>query len=385
MGVDKSAQLRRRLVGDLDRRGFVRSRAVRDAFLVVPRERFVPEFAARERVEAVYRDDAIPTKFRRDGFPISSSSQPAIMAEMLERLELAPGLRVLEVGTGTGYNAALLAQLVGPTGSVTSVDVDAEVARGARRALREGSHRVRVVVADGRDGWTARAPYDRIVVTASAEEIPEAWAEQLVEGGLLELPLCFDGGENQFVATFQKERRRLVSVALVPGGFMPLRSADDPDAPAAPPALVASDRQAGTDRPIRQLVGSCLATLSKPAKQRLLRVALEDGRSKPLGLRANRAALWLYLQLTLPPSRRVLLLPEPALGVIGRDGRSLACIEHSGRRLLSRLRAHGRLEAENHLLAAVARWRDGGRPGAEKLQLVVDHARRGSRPRLRLP
>jgi hypothetical protein len=166
---------------------------------------------------------------------------------------------------------------------------------------------------------------------------------------------------------------------------MPLRSADDPDAPAAPPALVASDRQAGTDGPIRQVIGSCLATLSKPAKRRLLRVALEDGRSKPLRLRADPAALWLYLQLTLPRSRRVLLLPDPALGVIGRDGRSLASVEHSDRGLLSRLRAHGRLDAENDLLAAVARWRDHGRPGPEKLQLVVDHARHGPRPRLRLP
>jgi protein-L-isoaspartate(D-aspartate) O-methyltransferase len=345
----------------------------------------VPGFAAREGLEAVYRDDAIPTKFRRDGFPVSSSSQPAIMAEMLERLELAPGLRVLEVGAGTGYNAALLAQLVRPEGSVTSLDVDAEVARDARRALRAGGHRVRVVVGDGRDGWRAQAPYDRIVVTASADEVPETWAEQLVEGGLLELPLRFDGGENQFVPTFRKEHGRLVSVALVPGGFMPLRPPDDPDAPAPPPALVATDTTGGHGRPLRQLVGACLATLPEPAKRRLLAVALEDGRSEPLGLRADPAALWLYLQLTLPPSRRVLLLPEPALGVIGRDGRSLAYVEHSERRPLSRLRAHGGPEAENRLLAAVARWHDRGRPNTQELQLVIDHARHGPRPRLRLP
>jgi protein-L-isoaspartate(D-aspartate) O-methyltransferase len=385
VSADPSGGLRRRLVRDLERRGFVRSRAVRDAFLAVRREQFVPEFAAREGVEAVYRDDAIPTKFRRDGFPISSSSQPAVMAEMLERLELAPGLRVLEVGAGTGYNAALLAQLVGPEGSVTSIDVDAELARSARQALREGGHRVRVIVGDGRDGWRARAPYDRIVVTASAEEIPEAWADQLVEGGLLELPLGFNGGENQFVATFRKERGRLVSIALAPGGFMPLRPADDPEAPAPPPALVATDMAGGPGRPLRQLVGACLATLAEPAKRRLLAVALENGRSEPLGMRADPAALWLYLQLTLPPSRRVLLLPEPALGVIGRDGRSLAYIEHSERRLLSRLRTHGGSEAENRLLAAVARWHDRGRPSAPELQLVVDHTRHGPRPRLRSP
>jgi protein-L-isoaspartate(D-aspartate) O-methyltransferase len=385
VSAEPSVRLRRRLVRELERRGFVRSRAVRDAFQAVPRERFVPEFAAREGVEAVYRDDAIPTKFRRDGFAISSSSQPAIMAEMLERLELEPGLRVLEVGAGTGYNAALLAQLVGPRGFVTSVDVDAELARGARRALREGRHRVRVVVGDGRDGWPAGAPYDRIVVTASAEEVPEAWAEQLVEGGLLELPLRFDGGAGQFVPTFRRERGRLVSVAIVPGGFMPLRSADDPDAPAPPPTLAATDTASGRGRPLRQLTGACLATLSEPAKRRLLGVALGDGRSEPLGLRADAAALWLYLQLTLPPARRVLLLPEPALGVIGRDGRSLAYIRYSERRPVSRLCAHGGPEAQSRLLAAVARWDKRGRPGPEELRLVVDHARHGRRPRLRLP
>ena len=111
---------------------------MRDAFLRVPRELFVPAFAAEHGLDAVYRDEAIVTKTDEHGTPISSSSQPQIMAIMLERLALEPGLRVLEIGAGTGYNAALLKTIVGPRGRVVSVDVDPELARGARSRLRRG-------------------------------------------------------------------------------------------------------------------------------------------------------------------------------------------------------------------------------------------------------
>jgi len=158
MAERRAAALRRQLVGELERRGVIRSKAVRAAFLWVPRELFVPEAASRSGLEAVYRDEAIPTKFAANGAPISSSSQPAIMAEMLERLALEPGMRVLEIGAGTGYNAALLSQLVGERGRVETVDIDAETAARARRALRAGGYRARVVVADGRESLAAGAP-----------------------------------------------------------------------------------------------------------------------------------------------------------------------------------------------------------------------------------
>lgn len=150
-------KLRRGLVRDLGRRSLIRSEAVRDAFLAVPRELFLREFAAREGLAAVYRDEAIPTKFDGNGFAISSSSQPAIMAEMLEQLTLEPGMHVLEIGAGTGYNAALLAHIVGKKGSVTAVEVDRQIARSARAALRESGYRVRVVTGDGLDGVAAQA------------------------------------------------------------------------------------------------------------------------------------------------------------------------------------------------------------------------------------
>src|SRR5262245_19757926 len=116
MAMDTEA-LRERLVDGLIADGALRSPAVEAAFRAVPRHLFLPDVP----LEAAYADAAVPTWRRSDGVPTSSSSQPAIMAIMLEQLGLEPGMRVLEVGAGTGYNAALLAHLVGPSGSVTTV------------------------------------------------------------------------------------------------------------------------------------------------------------------------------------------------------------------------------------------------------------------------
>src|SRR3989440_8507888 len=118
------------LVRRLERGGTIWSPAVREAFLAVPRERFLPG----RPLEQVYRDEAILTRRDAGGAPTSSSSQPAMMALMLEQLRLEPGQRVLEIGAGTGYNAALLATIVGPR-RVVSVELDPETAAEARDAL----------------------------------------------------------------------------------------------------------------------------------------------------------------------------------------------------------------------------------------------------------
>ncbi|MEX2228432.1 MAG: rRNA adenine N-6-methyltransferase family protein, partial [Dehalococcoidia bacterium] len=110
-----------------------------------PRECFLPDVPLDE----VYLDRAFVTRWLH-GVPVSSSSQPAVMAVMLEQLEVRPGDHVLEIGAGTGYNAALLARLVGPRGQVTSVELDAATADGAARQLViAGATRAAVVTADG--------------------------------------------------------------------------------------------------------------------------------------------------------------------------------------------------------------------------------------------
>lgn len=158
-----AAALRARLVETLRARGALHSPAVLEAFARVPRHVFVPEVP----VEEAYRDRWIATRRTPDGEVISSSSQPEIMAIMLEQLEVRPGQRVLEIGAGTGYHAALLAHLAGPTGTVTTVDLDPDLADGARRHLAAaGVPGVRVVCGDGWEGWAEGGPWDRIVLTA---------------------------------------------------------------------------------------------------------------------------------------------------------------------------------------------------------------------------
>jgi protein-L-isoaspartate(D-aspartate) O-methyltransferase len=382
----ESARLRRRLVRDLGERGLIRSGPVRDAFLVVPRERFLPDLVTRQGLEAVYRDEAIPTKFDTNGLPVSSSSQPAIMAEMLEQLRLEPGMRVLEIGAGTGYNAALLAEMVGPGGAVTAIDIDPVIAREARSALRTGKHRAEVVSGDGREGFAARAPYDRIIVTASAAAVPRAWRDQLAEGGLLEVPLRLAGSGGQVIPTLRRTRGRLVSVATICGGFMPLRKGDGDEAlPSRPPCLLAHDATGdGPREPMRQISGDGLTTLSSAAKRRLLVTALADGRRRPLRLRANPEALMLFLTVSLPRSRAVELWPGRGVGLITRDGASLAYVGsrlRAGSRWISTLTVHGDGRAADELDAAIRQWDALGRPGPQHLHVSVDYRRGKARLR----
>src|SRR5437867_2871412 len=156
------------MVATLVRLGAIRTGDVEAAFRAVPRHVFLPGVPAA-RVYAAY--EAIPTHFRPDGVPISSSSAPSIMATMLERLGCQPGDRVLEVGTGTGYNAAVLAVLVGPQGRVTSVELDPVIATEAKAHLAvAGTTGVRVWAGDGWQGDPADAPFDGIIVTVGAWE-----------------------------------------------------------------------------------------------------------------------------------------------------------------------------------------------------------------------
>jgi protein-L-isoaspartate(D-aspartate) O-methyltransferase len=181
---------RARLVTELRHRGGGLSRSVQDAFARVPRHVFVPEVGPA----AAYRDEAFVIKCGPDGMPVSSSSQPAMMAIMLDQLGLRPGHRVLEIGTGSGYNAAVMAAVVGPGGEVVSIDIDADLVSRARSSLVEaGSDAVTVRCADGGYGDPAGAPFDRIIVTAGAWDIAPAWLGQLGPGGRLVLPLSIRG------------------------------------------------------------------------------------------------------------------------------------------------------------------------------------------------
>lgn len=253
MATGSSIELRRRLVEHLRRRGCLVDSRIAKAFLMVPREVFLPEHAVRLGTPAVYRDEAIVV--RRDpasGAPQSSSSQPAIMALMLEMLDARPGQRILEIGAGTGYNAALLDRLTRPDGLVVTVDIDAAAAAGAAAALGRLGARVHVAVADGAAGFpTARADlFDGIVVTASSETVPHVWYEQLAPGGRLVVPLRLSAVPDSAhaITVLRKATVGFDSVGVTCGGFMPLRhvagsssdQGDEPEASVEEPAPAAA-------------------------------------------------------------------------------------------------------------------------------------------------
>lgn len=120
--------------------------------------------------------------------PSSSCSQPSLVAEMLDALDVRAGQRVLEIGTGTGWNAALLSDMVGPDGEVVSVEVDDSVAEAARDALHAAGYDPLVVTADGTLGYEPEAPYDRVIATTSVRAIPPAWLKQTRPGGVIVCP-----------------------------------------------------------------------------------------------------------------------------------------------------------------------------------------------------
>jgi protein-L-isoaspartate(D-aspartate) O-methyltransferase len=216
--LDRAAELRAKLVGDLRDRGLLKSALVESAFRSVPRHVFLPGIDLDE----AYQDEAIPVKIE-DGLPVSSSSQPAIMALMLEQLDVRPGQHVLEIGAGTGYNAALLAHLVGDEGRVATVEIDEGLAEAARQHLAEAGNeeRVEVVCDDGGYGYPEGAPYDRIIVTAAAWDITPSWWTQLKDGGRIVLPISLRGP--QVSVAFVQRGDMLESASVEPCGFMELR------------------------------------------------------------------------------------------------------------------------------------------------------------------
>lgn len=217
---EQTLALREHLVDTLLRAGQLRSERVTAAFRAVPRHTFVPELDPRR----AYRDEALPIKWDASGQPVSSSSQPAIMAVMLEQLGVEPGQRVLEIGAGTGYNAALLAHLVGEAGCVVTVDIDEDLVACAQQRLAAcGPSRVVAVAGDGGFGWPAEAPYDRIILTVGAWDIAPAWTEQLAVDGRLVVPLSLRGVQRSIA--FQRVDGHLESLSIHDCGFMPLQGA----------------------------------------------------------------------------------------------------------------------------------------------------------------
>ncbi|MGW4805189.1 methyltransferase, FxLD system [Kitasatospora sp. NPDC004272] len=220
---DGDEALRTAMVEALRSGGALRTDRVAAALLAVPRHVFAPEVPVAEAYEP---ERALVTKRNEYGLAVSSVSAARIQAQMLEQADVRPGMRVLEVGSG-GYNAALIAELVGEGGEVVTVDIDPFVTERAEKYLAEaGYERVRVVLADGSE-LVEGGPFDRIVVTVGAWDLPPAWTGALVEGGTITVPLRMRGLTRSIA--FRREGERLVSVSATVSGFVKIQGADAHD------------------------------------------------------------------------------------------------------------------------------------------------------------
>ncbi len=184
----------------------IRDPQVLDAMRSVPRHRFVPV----DRRLSAYEDRALPIGYRQ------TISQPYIVAYMTQALQIAPDARVLEVGTGSGYQAAVLSEVAA---KVYTIEIVPELANRARETLAElGYTNVEVRLGDGYEGWRNEAPFDAIMVTAAPDHVPEPLIEQLAPGGRMIIPV----GENRQSLTLITRtpagvsRENLLPVLFVP-------------------------------------------------------------------------------------------------------------------------------------------------------------------------
>jgi protein-L-isoaspartate(D-aspartate) O-methyltransferase len=227
-------------VRSLKEMGAIRSPAVERAFRRVERHRLVetfyhwtaesqegapihhdPEHPLPAHLELIYSNTALGTRYV-DGMPASSTSQPSLVAEMLELLDLARGMKVLEIGAGTGYNAALMAEIVGDQRLVVTMDILEDVVEQTKRLLGEAEYPgIRVLLGDGVEGVPEQAPFDRIVATVGCSDLSPRWAEQLSGDGLLLAPLEHAGAHP--LVLVRKEGGLLRGGVAGWSGFMPAR------------------------------------------------------------------------------------------------------------------------------------------------------------------
>lgn len=208
--ADHYAQLRNLMVGQqIEARG-VKDVRVLQAMRQVPRHRFVPENVVHE----AYNDYPLPIGFGQ------TISQPYIVALMTELLALKGSERVLEIGTGSGYQAAVLAQLAK---EVYTIEIIESLAVSAAERLKSlGYDNVRVKAGDGYIGWTEYAPFDAIIVTAAAPEVPDSLVAQLRDGGRMVIPVGEAEGV-QTLALYEKQGARLLRTDVESVRFVPMR------------------------------------------------------------------------------------------------------------------------------------------------------------------
>jgi protein-L-isoaspartate(D-aspartate) O-methyltransferase len=223
----RSTQLRNRLADDIRAYGAFVTPQVEAAFRTVGRHDFLPGTP----LEDAYRRAPVVTQRAADGTALSSASSPTIVAGMLEQLRAEPGDTVLEIGTATGYNAALLACLTGPSGTVVTIELDAELAgRAAGNLRRAGYPHVHVVAGDGALGYPGAAPYDGIIITAEAADITTGWWTQLKPAGRIVIPVRLHAsGLTRAIGFRRTGPDTMTAESSLVCGFVPMRGSTRQD------------------------------------------------------------------------------------------------------------------------------------------------------------
>jgi protein-L-isoaspartate O-methyltransferase len=343
--------LRHAFVDHLVEKGAITDPAWEAAFRAVPRHEFVTRFTAmgprhtvhdlsdpeqqRAALEAVYSDTVLLTQYDANGTATSSSTECTLMAIMLHALAAHPGHRVLEIGLGTGYNAALLCHRFGDE-QVTSVDIDAELVETARASLARAGYHPAAICRDGSAGVAELAPYDRIIATCGVLRVPPAWLEQTATGGLILVNVGFG------LARLTKcEDGSATGPFIGPAAFMRLRHDVD-------------NREITT----REIIAMTTADLPT-------RVA-------PMPAAARDEAAVFLLELAMPGVHRVVIHLDPDVHVFAdpKSGSWVRAIPLGDG--TAELVEHGDRQLWDQVCAVVDSWHAVDRPGIDRYGLTVD-------------
>ncbi len=358
------------LADSLAERGILRSEVWRAAVEQTPRHLFVPAntwLDADTWLDQVYSDvtfvvqrrsrpseqaaDGVDTGGVDTGLPTSSSTMPSLMVEMLEAVDLRDGQRVLEIGTGTGYGAALLSHRLGGE-NVVSIDIDPDLVRAAKQRLEELGYSPTLVAGNGIAGVPDHGPYDRIIATCAVPEVPLAWIEQLAPGGVM-----------------------LINIRGEVAGVLCLLSKKDDDEVIGPVV-----RSGGDFMWLRQELNNPLRDKESPTVIGARKVARRLTGLSPADVLGESGFCWL-VQLELPGLRMICStevfdpmdkVSRPGLLLYADDGSHAQVINEPEADGLHRVIQGGRRRLWDTVEAAHESWARLGNPGAHRFTIVAN-------------
>lgn len=349
------------------------SATVTDAFYAVPRHRFIKRYRTwrnhtwfevtddnlEEHLATLYANKPLIIHGEDADFeaakgrtPVSTISQPTFVLRMIDMLELEPGHRVFELGAGTGWNAALIGKVVGPTGRVVSVEIIPELIQSARASVAAvGLDHVEILEGDGGDGHDRHAPYDRVIFTAGAYDLPRAFYRQVKPGGLLLFVLKNKGGADTLIL-LENHGDHFRSRKSMLCGFVPLTGKFHIDSMEA--------------RPLDELLADAGISPEPVATTPFWWTGADEDNFVWL-----TAGLRSFLAISEPRYEAIQLdRSTTTFGLLDRAAGALVVARHDS------LACYGTADAKDLLLRPLKQWIDRGMPGLSTLDVAaypIDH------------